>query len=117
LLRVTLEGESLNSVSLMTTVLMDPPEVPLVVAADEEEPDSPSEPYPPPPPLEDSPVDALPEVADPLAEDPPEPAPPPQLVSARASTRARAATASVPFIVLSLLAGEVRLAWRVIRCA
>src|SRR5215204_4499051 len=89
---------------------MAPPEVPLVVAADEEEP------YPPPPPLEDSPVVALPEVADPLPEDPPEPAPP-QLVSARASTRARAATASVPFIIFSLLAGEVRLAWGVIRCA
>src|SRR5829696_8927283 len=100
----------------MRTVLITPPEAPLVVAADEEEPDSPLEPYPPPPPLEDSPVVALPEVADPLPEDPPEPAPP-QLVSARASTRARAATASVPFIILSLLAEEVKLAWGVIRCA
>jgi hypothetical protein len=48
-------------------------------------------------------VAALPEVAAPLPEDPLQPAPPPQL----ASTRTRAATASVPFIVFSLLLVEV----------
>jgi len=83
---------------MMTTVLMAPPEALLVVVADEEEP------YPSPPPLEDSAVVALPEVADPLSEGPPELlAPPPQLASATASTRARAATAGVIFIILSSL--------------
>src|SRR5215212_8036779 len=99
----------------MRTVLIAPPEAPLFVAADEEEPED-----PPPPPLEDPPVVALPEVEDPLPEDSPEPAPPPQLASTRASMRARAATASVPFSALftihSLLAGVVGSAWSVIRC-
>src|SRR5215212_759371 len=95
----------------MRTVLIAPPEAPLFVAADEEEPED-----PPPPPLEDPPIVALPEVEDPPPEDSSEPAPPPQLASTRASTRARAATASVPFsalfTILGLLGGEVRSAWR-----
>jgi hypothetical protein len=51
LLKVTVEGESFNSVSLMTMVLSVPPEAPfvVVVAADEEEPYF-------PPPAEDPPA-------------------------------------------------------------
>lgn len=108
LLKVTVEGESFNSVSLMTIVLSVPPEAPFVVvmAAEEEEP------YFSPPP-EDPPVVDLPElVALPVLESPlptedsPSP-PPPQLTSTTASTSVRAPTASVLssalFIVLSLI--------------
>ena len=78
LLRVTLEGESLYSLSLMATVFITPPEAPPVELEDEAGPDR-----PPPPP-----------------EDPLEPPPPPQLVSTtERSARMRAANASVPFTV------------------
>ena len=48
LLKVTMQGENFNSISLITMVLSVPPEAPfvVVVAADEEEP------YFPPPPEE-----------------------------------------------------------------
>jgi hypothetical protein len=50
LLKVTVERESFNSVSLMTMILSVPPETPfVVVAADEEEPYF-------PPPAEDPPA-------------------------------------------------------------
>jgi hypothetical protein len=101
--KVTLEGESSNSLSLITMVFSTPPEVPLevpsfvVVAADE------AELYFPPPP-EGPLVVALPEVvALPVLEDPPSPAedppvpPPPQLASTTASTSMKATKASVPF--------------------
>jgi hypothetical protein len=58
----------------------------------------------------------LPELEDPPPDAPLELlAPPLQLVSTRASTRARAASASVPFIVIGLLREAVGLAWTVIR--
>jgi hypothetical protein len=72
LLKVTMEGENFNSISLITMVLSVPSEAPfvVVVAADEEEP------YFPPPPegawvVDFSEVVALPVLEDPLpAEDP-----------------------------------------------
>jgi hypothetical protein len=66
LLKVTVEGESFNSVSLMTMVLSVPPEAPFVVVVPAEE----EEPYFSPPP-EDPLVVDLPElVALPVLESP-----------------------------------------------
>ena len=50
LLKVTMEGENFNSISLITMVLSVPPEAPfvVVVAADEEEPYFPPPPEDPP---------------------------------------------------------------------
>jgi hypothetical protein len=91
-----------NSLSLMTMVLSAPPEEEsALVAADKEEVFPPPWPYPPPPPPGDPPGVALPELEDPPPEDPREVlAPPPQLASAKARMRVRAASASVRFIVL-----------------
>src|SRR5215210_8180029 len=94
----------------MTIVLMAlPEEEPVVVVAADEEG------VLPPPPPDDPPVVALPEPDDPPPEDPPELlAPPPQPASARARIRTSAASASVPFIVPSLLAEAVESAQTII---
>jgi hypothetical protein len=80
----------------MMTVLITLPEAAFIVPADGDESYLALLEAPPV-------VAALPEVAAPLPEDPLQPAPPPQL----ASTKTRAATASVPFIFLSPLLVEV----------